>query len=69
MAVPGPVLNGKSSPARLGWNLDVEEYKRDLGFEKVDMLNDLEASAYGMGLLKIMILIRSIQADIWKTET
>ncbi|WP_336715053.1 glucokinase [Chryseobacterium mucoviscidosis] len=52
IAVPGPVLNGKSSPARLGWNLDVEEYKRDLGFEKVDMLNDLEASAYGMGLLE-----------------
>jgi hypothetical protein len=32
------------------------------------MLNDLEASAYGMALLKIMILIRSIQAVIWKKE-
>lgn len=52
MAVPGPVLNGKSSPARLGWNLDQEEITRDFGFEKVDMLNDLEASAYGMGLLE-----------------
>lgn len=52
MAVPGPVLDGKSNPARLGWNLDVEDFKKDFGFEKVDMVNDLEASAYGMGLLE-----------------
>ncbi|WP_370897152.1 glucokinase [Chryseobacterium gossypii] len=52
MAVPGPVINGKSSPARLGWSLDVEDFKRDFGFEDVRMLNDLEASAYGMGLLE-----------------
>lgn len=52
MAVPGPVLNGKSNPVRLGWNLDIEEYARDFGFEKVEMLNDLEASAYGMALLE-----------------
>jgi glucokinase len=52
MAVPGPVINGKSHPSRLNWNLDVEEYIRDFGLEKVDMLNDLEASAYGMGLLE-----------------
>lgn len=52
MAVPGPVLDGKSSPARLGWDLDIEEYTRDFGFEKVEMLNDLEASAYGMALLE-----------------
>ncbi|WPO83811.1 glucokinase [Chryseobacterium sp. JJR-5R] len=52
MAVPGPVLNGKSRPERLGWDLDMEEYSRDFGFEKVDMLNDQEASAYGMALLE-----------------
>ena len=52
MAVPGPVLEGKSNPARLGWNLDVEDFKRDFGFERVEMLNDLEASAYGMALLE-----------------
>lgn len=52
MAVPGPVLNGKSRPERLGWNLDMEEYARDFGFEKVDILNDQEASAYGMALLE-----------------
>lgn len=52
IAVPGPVLDGKSNPARLGWNFDVEEFKSEFGFEKVNMLNDLEASAYGMGLLE-----------------
>ncbi|KMQ69331.1 glucokinase [Chryseobacterium sp. FH2] len=52
VAVPGPVLDGRSAPARLGWNLDVEEIKKDFGFERVEMLNDLEASAYGMGLIE-----------------
>ncbi|MGE4514414.1 glucokinase [Chryseobacterium taeanense] len=52
MAVPGPVINGKSNPARLGWNLDIEDFKRDFDFERVDMLNDQEASAYGMAILK-----------------
>jgi glucokinase len=52
MAVPGPVINGKSNPARLGWNLDVEDFKRDFDFERVDMLNDQEASAYGMAILE-----------------
>lgn len=52
ISVPGPVLDGKSHPARLkNWSLDVEEYRSKFGFEKVDMLNDQEASAYGIGLL------------------
>lgn len=52
ISVPGPVLNGKSSPARLGWSFDVEEYKTTFGFEDVCMLNDQEAAAYGIGLLE-----------------
>jgi glucokinase len=52
ISVPGPVLNGKSSPARLGWSFDVEEYKSTFGFEDVCMLNDQEAAAYGIGLLE-----------------
>ncbi|RZJ47978.1 MAG: glucokinase [Chryseobacterium sp.] len=51
ISVPGPVLDGKSNPARLGWSLDVEEYKTTFGFEDVCMLNDQEAAAYGIGLL------------------
>ncbi|MBW8523341.1 glucokinase [Chryseobacterium chendengshani] len=52
VSVPGPVLDGKSNPARLGWSLDSEEYKNTFGFEIVDMLNDQEASAYGIALLE-----------------
>lgn len=51
ISVPGPVLDGKSHPARLNWHLDVEEYQSKFGFEKVYMLNDQEAAAYGIGLL------------------
>jgi len=52
ISVPGPVLDGKSSPVRLGWDLDVEEYRNQFGFETANMLNDQEASAYGIGLLE-----------------
>lgn len=52
ISVPGPVLNGRSNPARLGWSLDIEEYKNTFGFETVNMLNDQEASAYGIALLE-----------------
>lgn len=52
ISVPGPVINGKSSPARLGWNLDVQDFKKEFGFHEVYMLNDQEAAAYGIGLLE-----------------
>lgn len=52
ISVPGPVINGKSSPARLGWNLDVQDFKTEFGFHEVYMLNDQEAAAYGIGLLE-----------------
>lgn len=51
ISVPGPVLKGRSCPERLGWTLDVNDYKSEFGFQSVVMLNDQEASAYGMGLL------------------
>ncbi|MCY0967935.1 glucokinase [Chryseobacterium wangxinyae] len=52
ISVPGPVLNGKSNPARLGWSLDIEEFKNTFGVEDVCMLNDQEAAAYGIALLE-----------------
>ncbi|RMZ58692.1 glucokinase [Chryseobacterium nematophagum] len=52
IAVPGPVIDGRCHSQRLGWTLDVRDFVRDFGFEKVEMLNDLESFAYGMGLLK-----------------
>jgi len=52
ISVPGPVLHGQSNPMRLNWHLDVAEYKEKFGFEKVFMLNDLEAAAYGISLIE-----------------
>ncbi len=48
-AVPGPVIGGKSAPQRLPWKLDAEEIKQTTKAEQVFLINDLEASAYGLG--------------------
>lgn len=49
VAVPGPVINGKSAPQRLPWKVDAEEIKHETLIENVFLINDLEASAYGLG--------------------
>ncbi len=51
IAVPGPVINGISTPERLGWTINVEEYRTKYNVEKAFLLNDVEASAYGMAFL------------------
>lgn len=48
VAVPGPVIGGKSAPARLPWKLDAEEIKNNTDIKDVYLINDLEASAYGL---------------------
>lgn len=50
VAVPGPVIGGKSEPLRLPWKLDAEEIKKDTQVQQVYLINDLEASAYGLGI-------------------
>lgn len=49
IAVPGPVIGGRSEPPRLPWKVDAAEIKRDTQIGKVYLINDLEASAYGLG--------------------
>lgn len=49
VAVPGPVIGGKSAPVRLPWTLDSEEIKAKTQVEQVYLINDLEASSYGLG--------------------
>ena len=48
VAVPGPVIAGKSEPQRLSWTLDAEKIKDETNVKKVYLINDLEASAYGL---------------------
>lgn len=49
VAIPGPVIAGRSEPARLSWKIDADQIKKDLQIEKVYLINDVEASAYGLG--------------------
>ncbi len=48
VAVPGPVIGGKSEPSRLPWKLDAEDIKNETTINEVFLINDLEASAYGL---------------------
>lgn len=48
IAIPGPVLGGKSAPARLSWKLNAAEIKNSTNIAEVLLINDLEASAYGL---------------------
>lgn len=48
VAVPGPVIRGRSEPARLSWKIDAEIIKDETNVDEVYLINDLEASAYGL---------------------
>lgn len=48
LGVAGPVLNGKVELTNIGWSLDTEEMKTALNVEKAALINDLEATAYGL---------------------
>jgi glucokinase len=52
LGVAGPVLNGKVQLTNIGWSLDTGEIQREMKAEKVAMINDLEAMAYGLAALK-----------------
>ncbi len=51
LGVAGPVIQGKVEITNLSWNLDSEEIKTALGVKNVSLLNDLEATAYGLAAL------------------
>lgn len=50
--VAGPVRNGKSKVTNLTWTIDAENVSKTQGIQKVTLLNDLEANAYGLRTLK-----------------
>jgi glucokinase len=51
LGVAGPVLNGKVVLTNLDWNLDSNEILRDTDVKEVAIINDLEATAYGLAAL------------------
>lgn len=52
LSVAGPVLDGKVKFTNLSWQLDSAEISEKLGNIPVAIINDLEATAYGLAALK-----------------
>lgn len=50
--VAGPVRNGRCEATNLPWVVDARQVARELGLEDVGLINDLEANAYGIVVLR-----------------
>jgi glucokinase len=50
--IAGAVRMGVCRATNLPWRVDAKEMGRSLGIHRVYLLNDLEANAYGLGVLK-----------------
>lgn len=50
--IAGPVRHGRVETSNLAWVVDAETLARELGLEKVGLINDLEANAYGIAALE-----------------
>ena len=50
--VAGPVKSRLSETSNLAWVVDALQLKTELGIKTVELINDLEASAYGIALLE-----------------
>ncbi len=50
--IAGPIKNGKCKATNLPWIVDGSELARELKLESVHLLNDLEANAWGLRVLK-----------------
>lgn len=52
VGVAGPVVDGRSHVVNLPWPVDARALARALGLPRVALLNDLEATAWGIGALR-----------------
>jgi len=50
--VAGPVVNGQATISNLPWRVDQAGLKKELGLKSVILINDVEATALGVPLLK-----------------
>ncbi|MDW8240990.1 MAG: glucokinase [Acidobacteriota bacterium] len=49
--IAGPVRQGRSELSNLNWTVEAIQLSQQIGVEKVELINDLEANAYGLALL------------------
>jgi len=52
IGVAGAVVNGRGKETNISWVIDAEKLKEELGLPKMWVINDLEAHAWGLGVLK-----------------
>jgi glucokinase len=57
IGVAGPVIDGRCRTTNLPWELDEKDLARELRCSRVKLLNDLEATAYGMLHLRATDLV------------
>jgi glucokinase len=50
--IPGPVIRDRVTVTNLPWHLDLRSLQRELRLEKIALINDLVANAYGIAVLK-----------------
>src|SRR5207237_5673837 len=46
--IAGPIVAGRVEPANLAWHVDGDDLARTIGIERVDLINDLVATAFGI---------------------
>ena len=49
--VAGPVLNGHAKLSNIMWEIDSNELSMHFGVKNIQLINDLEATAYGLAML------------------
>jgi glucokinase len=52
IGVAGPVMDGNAKLTNLTWDVDQQRLEQELGVKKVALINDLEATAYGLAALE-----------------
>lgn len=68
--IAGPVIEGKCKTTNLPWNVNEESLKKYFDIQNIKLINDLEATAYGMLYLKdedfVMLNPKGIKKDATK---
>ncbi len=52
IGVAGPVVSGTAKATNLPWRVSVKKLQKTFSFERISLINDLVANAYGIELLK-----------------
>ena len=50
--VPGPNIAGVVTASNLGWKIEINALPKLIGIQRVEVLNDLESTAYGLAALR-----------------